>query len=106
MRIIERLINVNYIIFRGILKMDEKLLNWFLKKYNFKNFDIALRDYKTKSIIKNNKRYIVKDIYPEKIDGCYFYVYKNTPVKEKILKPYALSDNPFEEYTVQLRAMR
>jgi hypothetical protein len=81
--------------------MDKELLHWFCEKYNLKNFGIAFREYKTNSIIKNGKRYIVRDIYPKKIDGCYFHVYKNTPIKEKVSKADSLYDSPLEEYNVQ-----
>ena len=55
---------------------------WFKSQYGIKRYSFALREYRAKSILKNDKRYKVVDIYPEKIDGLYFAVYSKKPVKE------------------------
>ena len=83
----------------------KRIFNWFRKKYNNKEYFFVFREYKTKSIIKNELRYKVDSIYPEKIDGeLYFIVCRNTPVKEK--KEYtsaAMNGDVFTEYKVYLR---
>jgi hypothetical protein len=85
--------------------MDKKLMQWFQSKYNFREFGIAMRDFQTNSIIKNDNRYIVKDMFPEKIDGSYFYVYKNKPVKHKETNSEIYGD-PLTEYAIQTGARR
>jgi hypothetical protein len=61
----------------------KEIIAWFRKKYGKKDYSFAFREYKTKSIIKNGLRYKVDGIYPEKVDGMYFIVYKNLPIQEK-----------------------
>ena len=77
-------------------------IKWFRKKHYSKNGAFALRQYKTDSIIKGEQRFKVIDIYPQKVDGLYFIVYKKTPVKEKqSTKAYAcIYGSIFEEYRV------
>lgn len=62
--------------------LDEALC-WFKNKYGIKKYSFVLRQYLTKSVIKNEKRYKVVEMYQDKIDGHYFVVYRNVPVKDK-----------------------
>jgi hypothetical protein len=83
----------------------ENIMSWYRDKYNKKEYFFTFREYKTKSIIKNNLRYKVESIYPDTIDGLYFIVCKNTPVKEKLSYDNAYSamnGNIFEEYKIYL----
>lgn len=84
----------------------EEIINWFRDKYNKKEYFFTLREYKTKSIIKNNLRYRVENIYPHKTDdGLYFIVCKRTPVKEKLSYDNAYSamnGNIFAEHKVYI----
>ncbi len=84
----------------------EKLLSWFKAKYNAKEYFFVFREYKTDSVIKNNLRYKVSDIYPNKTDdGLYFIICKRTPVKEKLSYDNAYSamnGNIFAEHKVYI----
>ncbi len=64
----------------------EDIISWFRNKYNKEEYFFTFREYKTKSIIKNNLRYRVENIYPHKTDdGLYFIVCKRTPVNHPAL---------------------
>ena len=82
-----------------------KALKWFKSKYGNRNYAFTLRKFQAECIINSEKRYKVVDIYPEKIDGFYFIVYKKTAIKEKFYnKTYASIDgNIFEEHGVYLQ---
>jgi hypothetical protein len=65
------------------MKIQEmQVFKWFKGKYGLKDFKFALREFKPRAIIQNDKRYKVVAIYPEKIEGLYFAVYNKKPVKE------------------------
>lgn len=61
----------------------DDVLCWFKKKYGIKKYSFVLRQYSTKSVIRNEKRYKVVGVYPDKIDGHYFVVYRNVPLNER-----------------------
>lgn len=67
----------------GNVSIDNIML-WYKKHYKGKKYSFALREYLTKSIIKNGIRYKVIGIYPDKIDGLYFIVHSSVPIKEKL----------------------
>lgn len=79
---------------------EDKALNWFKKKYSGKEFAFAMREYKTNSVIKGGERFKAVEVFPEKVDGLYFIVYKNTPVKEKKYN----NDKTYEKRGVYLPA--
>ena len=62
--------------------LDEALC-WFKEQYSPKEYSFVLREYKTNSVIKNDKRHKVVNMYPDKIGGSYFVVYRNIPFEEK-----------------------
>jgi hypothetical protein len=74
---------------------------WFKKKYGIKKFKFALREFKPQTIIKNDKRYKVADIYPEKIDGLYFVVHSKKPVKDRIGSNDIYGD-PITEHSIRI----
>jgi hypothetical protein len=62
----------------------DKAIKWFREKYNIREYFFVFREYKTQSVIKNDLRYKVENIYPHKdADGFYFIVCKKSPVKKE-----------------------
>ena len=80
----------------GILEFIE----WFRKHYSKKDYAFAMREFQAECIIKEEKRYKVVDIYPQKIEEFYFIVYKKIPIKESFKKNTYIKDNVFEEHHV------
>ena len=69
--------------YMGMKIQEMQAIKWFKEKYGSKDFKFALREFMPQAIIKNDKRYKIIAIYPEKIEGMYFAVYNKKPVKER-----------------------
>jgi hypothetical protein len=73
---------------------------WFRSNYSKKDYAFAIREFEAECIISDGKRYKVVDIYPQKMDGFYFIVYKKIPIKESFKKNTYIKDNVFAEHRV------
>ena len=84
-----------------MMATESDVLFWFKNNYGTRKFKFALREFMPHAIIKNDKRYKVVDIYPEKIDGLYFAVYSKKPVKETGYSD-SIYGSPIAEHSVVL----
>ena len=80
----------------GILEFIE----WFRKHYSKNDYAFAMREFQAECIIEKGKRYKVVNVYPQKIEGFYFIVYKKIPIKESFKKNSYIKDNVFEEHHI------
>jgi hypothetical protein len=77
-------------------------IKWFRINYS-KDSNFTLRQFQAECIVNNGKRYKVIDIYPQKIDGFYFIVFKKNPIKESFKKNSYINDDVFTEHRVYIR---
>ena len=80
-----------------------EVIKWFRHSYSKKDYALTTREFEVGCIISNGKRYKVVDIYPQKIDGIYFVVYKKIPIKESFKKNSYTNDDVFTEHRVYTR---
>lgn len=83
----------------GILEV----IRWFRRNFSKKDYALTTREFEVRCIISNDKRFKVVDIYPQKIDGIYFIVYKKIPIKESFKKNSYIKDDVFAEHRVYIR---
>ena len=77
-----------------------EFVRWFREHYSKNNYAFAMREFQAECIIEKGKRYKVVNVYPQKIEGFYFIVYKKIPIKESFKKNSYIKDNVFEEHHV------
>ena len=77
-----------------------EFVRWFREHYSKNNYAFAMREFQAECIIEKGKRYKVVNVYPQKIEGFYFIVYKKIPIKESFKKNSYIKDNVFEEHHI------
>ena len=77
-----------------------EFVRWFREHYSKNDYAFAMREFQAECIIEKGKRYKVVNVYPQKIEGFYFIVYKKIPIKESFKKNSYIKDNVFEEHHV------
>ena len=77
-----------------------EFVRWFREHYSKNDYAFAMREFQAECIIEKGKRYKVVNVYPQKIEGFYFIVYKKIPIKESFKKNSYIKDNVLEEHHI------